>query len=104
MMFDGLDLTIRIAIYALAALNLPTHLSSHEWNRAFLKAFLVELQLPDSHFEAFFPLIKSASEAEEMFSANSIENLSSVFLLMIDNSGLDPIDLFISVSIYLRFR
>lgn len=102
-MFDGLDLTIRIAIYALTALNLPTHLS-HEWNRSLLKAFLVELQLPESHFEAFFPLTKTASEAEEVLLATSIESLSSVFLQMIDNSGLDRFDLFISVSIYLRFR
>lgn len=102
-MFDGLDDSIRTSVYALAALHLPTH-SSQKWNQNFLKALLVELKLPDTQYQAFYPLTNKVSSTDEIFADVSIERLSFPFLAIIDNAGLVRADLFIALSIYMRFR
>jgi hypothetical protein len=102
-MFDGLDETIRTSVYALTALHLPTH-SSHKWNQDFLKALLLELKLPNTQYQAFYPLTHKESSVDEISTDVSIESLSLPFLDIVDNAGLVRADLFIALSVYMRFR
>lgn len=101
-MFDGLDISVRSALYALTVLHLPSY-SSRKWNRNFLKSFLVELGLSENLYEAFYPLTNRSSE-EDILSTVTTDSASEAFLTILDNAGLDRIDLFIGISVYLRFR
>ena len=102
-MFEEVEPSIKVALYALTVLHLPVH-SPQDWNKRFLLSFLEELQLSDSYFDAFYPLMNKSSVADEVSSVSSINSSSKVFLDMIDTAGLDRIDLFIGLSVYLRFR
>ena len=100
-MFDGLDVSVRSALYALTVLHLPSH-SSQKWNRDFLKLFLAELGLSENLYEAFYPLRNRSSD--EILSTVTTDSASEAFLNIIDTAGLDRIDLFIGISVFLRFR
>ena len=102
-MFDGLDISVRSALYALTVLHLPSY-SSKKWNRDFLQLFQVELGLTENIYEAFYPLTNRSSECHDILSSVTTDSASEAFLSIIDTAGLDRIDLFIGVSVYLRFR
>ena len=102
-MFDDVDPSIKTALYALTVLHVPLN-SSVDWSKKFLVAFLNELKLPESTYEAFCPLTSKAFAKDEVSSTTSIDSSSVIFMEMIDTAGYDRIDLFIGISVYLRFR
>ena len=102
-MFDDVDPSAKVALYALAVLHLPVH-SSIDWNRKFLTAFLTELKLSESNYDAFSPLTSRALAKDEISSVDSVNSSSVIFMEVLDTAGYDRIDIFIGISVYLRFR
>jgi hypothetical protein len=90
-------------LYALTVLHLPSY-SSEKWNHDFLKVFLVELGLSENLYEAFYPLSERSSGVDDILSTVTTDSASEAFLTIIDTAGLDRIDLFIGILVYLRFR
>eukprot|EP00596_Hydrurales_sp_CCMP1899_P009656 CAMPEP_0119039724 /NCGR_PEP_ID=MMETSP1177-20130426/9349_1 /TAXON_ID=2985 /ORGANISM="Ochromonas sp, Strain CCMP1899" /LENGTH=1234 /DNA_ID=CAMNT_0007003937 /DNA_START=150 /DNA_END=3854 /DNA_ORIENTATION=+ len=87
-------------MYALTVIHLPIHYSG-DWNQNFSKAFLKELSLSDTYYEAFQPLANKSSDEEEN-SVSTSEEITGAFLQKINSDGVDRIDLYIRISIYLR--
>lgn len=96
-MFEDVEVSIKVALYALTVLHLPKH-SSQSWDKKFLLAFLTELKLPCKYYDTYYPLINKKSDEDKIIPE------TKVFMDIIDTAGSDLIELFIGLSIHMRFR
>jgi hypothetical protein len=103
-MFQDLENSTKVSMYALTVVHLPIQYSG-DWNQNFLKAFLKDLGLSDTYYEAFQPLTnKSSNELVDQNLGSTSEEITGAFLQKINSDGVDRIDLYIRISIFLRLR
>lgn len=123
-MFDDLSQPVKISVYALAVIHLPKQYSENKWNENFLKTLLIQLQIPSLYYDAFLPIMSSGSSSSNSSSnddsnssssnnsssskvartdATINDDMSSAYLQVISTAGLDMVDLFIAITVFVTF-